>query len=421
MTEMMIPMPAAAGVLYTGRYASNGWTQLAYTVTNRTAGRAAFADYGVRLIDSGFARYAEYAIGEARFASFTRGGLAVHVMDYPAIGALRVVYGEGALLPLSLDGEPIVEPVVIQPGRRATRNAAAGQSYVIRAADGRLIVIDGGPAQAEDEADLLALLYALKLPADEKPRLLWIFTHPHSDHMTLANSFLAAHAEAIILEGVMYNFPDFGRLIDPNSARHAAALTKILHERYPDTPCWILHSGQRLSLPGCTIEILFTQEDFWPNAFPTANHTSAAWRLIFDGGRTFLVLGDCEKGLCAQMAQVYGAALESDILQLTHHGLNGATEGLYRLVNPKVCFWPLDARRVAVDGRCIGVRAASTDGGHTYDVYADPIQLWPGYAFNRWLRSTEWTRADGSHGLRQHFASSRTTTVRMTNLQITED
>lgn len=426
MTQEMIPLPAAAGILYVGRYAANGWTQLAYSVTNRAAGEASFADYGARLAERGFARCGENAIGAARFATFCNAALAVHVMLYPAIGALRVAYGarEG-LLPGALAGVAgggvVCEPVVVQPGRRATLNAAAGQSYVIRAADGRLIVIDGGPADDADEADLLALLYRLKPGEEEKPRVLWMFTHPHGDHLALANRFLAAHDGEIVLEGVMHSFPDFGRLIDPNSARHAAALETILRERYPHTPVWILHSGQRLVLAGCTVEILFTQADFWPNPFPTANHTSAAWRMIFTGGTRFLVLGDCEKGLCAQMARVYGGELESDILQLTHHGLNGAVPELYRLVDPKICFWPLDARRVAVDGRCLGVRAASAYGGHTYDVYADPIQLWPAYSFNRWLRSTPWTRADGASGLRRHFAATRTTTVRMRDLCAEEE
>lgn len=418
MTKQSIPTLCGAGVLFIGRYTANGWVQLAYTVTNRTAGGAAFDGFCRQLISDGFSHTAANTIGEARFATFIRDALAVHVMFYPAIGALRVVYGEGALLPTDLGGKAITEPIVVQPGRQATLNAAAGQSYVIRAADGQLIVIDGGPVNDADEADLLMLLYRLKPAADAKPRVLWMFTHPHGDHLMLANRFLKDHADAITLESVMHSFPDFTRLIDLNSARHAAALEAILREHYPETPLWILHSGQRLVLTGCEIEILFTQADFWPNPFPTANHTSAAWRMHFPGGTTFLVLGDCEKGLCAQMAQVYGKELESDILQLTHHGLNGATEELYRLVDPKICFWPLDARRVAVDGRCIGVRAASPDGGHTYDVYADPIQLWPGYAFNRWLRSTEWTRADGTHSLRRHFASTQTTTVRMRDLHI---
>lgn len=421
MTQEMLPALAAAGTLFIGRYASNGWTQLAYTVTNRTAGEAAFAGYCARLAEVGFARDAVNEIGEARFATFVRDALAVHVMFYPAIGALRIVYGEQVVLPGTSEGEAFAEPIVVQPGRRATMNAAAGQSYVIRAADGRLIVIDGGPAQAEDEADLFALLRALKPAAHIRPRVTWMFTHPHGDHLALAVRFLGAHADDIALEAVWHNFPDFKRLIDPNSAGHAAALTATLRDRYPDTPVGVFHSGQRLTMPGCAIEILFTQEDFWPNPFPTANHTSAAWRMRFSGGATFLVLGDCEKGLCAQMARVYGGELESDILQLTHHGLNGATLGLYQLIDPKICFWPLDEHRVATDGRCLGIRAASDNAGYSYTVYADPAEPWPSYAFNSWLRETDWTRIDGSSGARAHYPSTRTTTVRMRDLAAKEE
>ena len=39
---------------------------------------------------------------------------------------------------------------------------------------------------------------------------------------------------------------------------------------------------------------------------------------------------------------MYGENLKSDMVQVAHHGGNGATEQTYTLIRPTVAFWPCD-------------------------------------------------------------------------------
>ena len=41
----------------------------------------------------------------------------------------------------------------------------------------------------------------------------------------------------------------------------------------------------------------------------------------------------------------YGDYLKSDVLQVTHHGLIGGDKELYELINPEICFWPINEER----------------------------------------------------------------------------
>ena len=144
----------------------------------------------------------------------------------------------------------------------------------------------------------------------------------------------------------------------------------------------LLHTGQLFWLEDAMVEVLYTADDFAPKAFPWGNHTSCAFRLTL-GGKTFLVLGDCEKALCQFMADVYGAALKSDVLQLSHHGVNGACLDLYQAVDPDFCFWPIDEFRFFNHAQIRGEKA---------------------WDFNRWI-------LDDTVKNRAHFHTSTTTVL----------
>ena len=295
--------------------------------------------------------------------------------------------------------EKLTEPTVTQIGRYGASNSAAGESYIIQLEDGSFIVIDGGPLNDADADGLLKFLVDNKPTSHEKPRVIWMFTHLHVDHTDLAVKFLRERYRDIELTMLCYNFPNTQTALKDSLCANTYALIGSLGRNYPDMQTYVFHSGQKLKLAGCEIEFLYTQEDYWPQKFETANDTSATWRMNFSSGHSFLVLGDSEKGMCSQMSSIYGDYLESDILQLSHHGLNGATLGIYQNIDPIICFWAIDEQRFLEDPKCLGTQSSS-------------------YEFNLWIRSTKWNRETGSQGARNHFSASRTVTVRMTDLQV---
>jgi hypothetical protein len=67
-----------------------------------------------------------------------------------------------------------------------------------------------------------------------------------------------------------------------------------------------------------------------------------------------MVRGDCESDIYHQLSYKYGKYLQSDILQPTHHGANGGTTDLNRVIDPDICLWPIDAWRFHTDARMLG-------------------------------------------------------------------
>ena len=366
-----------------------------YEATFENVDAAAFEGYAAALESAGFAAYQTNTIGENRFGVYTKGQMQVSLSYYPSKQLFKLVYGGKGYLPSLTreEGPQLCTPSVTQPGRRgadlSSPDGAPGMSYIFQLPDGRYILVDGGPGNADDEAALLAFLQEHKPAGHEKPVIAaWFFTHAHGDHMQLACNFLRAYTDEIVLELVAYNFPDFDSLtLTHDSAKalgdQVQTLVRTVDIYYRDAATLVLHTGMRFWIGEAEIEILYTPEDFAPTTFPTGNHTSCAFRVRL-GGKSILLLGDCERELCQFMADVYREELKSDILQLTHHGYNGACLDLYQYIDPDICFWASDEYRFLNDPRCLGTAA--------------------GYEFNAWIR-------DDSIRHREHYHCSADTTI----------
>jgi hypothetical protein len=75
----------------------------------------------------------------------------------------------------------------------------------------------------------------------------------------------------------------------------------------------------------CSIEILFTHEDFYPYQFKSYNNSNTVFKITL-AGKTFLVAGDLEEPGQIDCIKQTGTLLEADFLQVTHHGANGQVE-----------------------------------------------------------------------------------------------
>lgn len=355
--------------------------------------------YGQTLEEAGWTRYTACVLAGNRFATYTSpNGRTIYLGYYPTLlgGTLRIVHEPTGYLPAT-EASPyrrVTDTTFTQIGRRAVDiNTAPGMSYIMQLADGSFILIDGGPANEEDEAALFDYLTALT-PAGEKPTVaVWFITHAHSDHMALANRFLVNYHDRIEVRMAAYNFPNYEAVVNARDVQNNAARYTPMIEQFREsiTAYWpaarhlILHAGQKLYLADAEIEILFTHEDQFPNEFSWINHTSVAFR-IRTGGKTVMILGDCEKSLCQQMADTFGGYLKSDLLQLTHHGANGACLDLYQRIDPDICFWACSGAKFEGDERMLGTKT--------------------GYEFNAYIR-------DPAIKVRAHYHSGVTTVIPM--------
>lgn len=395
-----------------------------YAVSIINTNRIEYADYVSSLTSAGAVLYTENTIAGNRFATYRMQNadgthFTVRTVFYPAICNVRVIVTPHGYLPptdpsvLSISNgvrTSVTQPVrdgIYNGNNGETVNGAPGMGYIVTLADGSFVLIDGGPrctrvmtkhpegdAWVNDEprdADDVKRFYdylVAHTPEGKKPTIVaWLFTHAHSDHVNLAIDFLARYKDDVRVIVGGYNFPDF--LKNPTKNENNEVLQNLANttaERLRDAGAipWVFHTGEKMYLPGCELEILYTHEDYFPRAFAWGNHTSSAFRMKF-AGKTVLFLGDCEKDICQSMTDKYGAELKSDVLQVSHHGVNGACASIYHAIDPEICLWPIDDFRFTTDGRCTG--ALST-----------------GYEFNAWLR-------DETVRVRKHYHNSEEVTV----------
>ena len=225
----------------------------------------------------------------------------------------------------------------------------AGMCYVVRLADGRFIIIDGGEYNAEDCLRLYEFLKGNSL--HEMPTIaLWIFTHSHSDHIGLATRFIADYKDKVSVQAFAYQFPDCDKIsVSMESVEEMKVDIDILEQNIqsscPKAAIYTLHTGQSYYFSGVEMEVLWTVDDTYPATYSSFNDLSAALRFKFTGGKTVLLLGDCMHEACRRMAHTYGDYLKSDILQVTHHGLIGGDKWLYELIDPDICFWSISEER----------------------------------------------------------------------------
>ncbi len=340
-----------------------------YQLCYSGAGSADFDDYLLALSEAGFSEYTQNTIGTNRFATYVTENTVVRVCWYNALSALHILYGPRGYLPATSLQAPKnanqVTPTVTQIGRTGATQGAAGMSYIVQLTDGSFIVIDGGPFDAQDTQKLMAFLNARKPESDEKPRITWMISHLHSDHVDLSFDFLKKYRENIDLEMFCWSVPNYENVTitdeaTSNSLAYQKAYDELLAEYYPDTIRYTFNAGDRMFLPGCDIEFLCTYNCLWPDEIGSINDTSAMWRMTFESGYTFLVTGDTYPANCNFVCKVYGNLMKSDMVQTPHHGRVGSTLEFYRKVQADIILWSnaakflhkSDAYKTAYDFPC---------------------------------------------------------------------
>ena len=271
-----------------------------------------------------------------------------------------------------------------------------GYIWVIKMRDGNIVLIDGDLRDDKDTTELYNYLKENSKP-DGKARIdLWILTHPDVDHISLTPEFLKDYGDKVEISAFAYQFLDCDKIQYKYipSATIQKDITKLedtISKYYPNTPVYTLHAGQKFYYAGAEIEILLTADMLYPRNFSSANDASAALRVTFENGKKAIFLGDCMQFSCKELANIYGAYLKSDIMQVAHHGLIGGNIELYKLIDPEICLW-------------------STSESRFMGTFAGEQYHWclgeGGCDYNAWLR-------DDSIRKREHYHLGQVATIRI--------
>ena len=399
----------------------NGNYQASYYDLDPVDGPHEVAAYESSLLAEGYTLWQDNEIGANRFATYYRGDTQIHINYFDVMKEFRIVYGPKRYLPEN--NKPVTEyEELIEPTVSIIEGTENVLCMVIQLADGTFWVIDGGwdsvslqsktvNAGAKNEFKVeykrdsvkdMQVLYDFmkeRTPGGGNPQVTWMITHADPDHILLPVRFIKDYAGKFDLNTIVYNFPNLyniklgeggGSTNDPMiMTSYYESFLYQANQNYPNVNHYVYHAGEKLYIPGGEVEFLFAAgEDSWPKTMYWMNHTSGVWRFTIDG-RTIMITGDAETSICNQMVGVFGDYLKSEILQVNHHGANGATLSFYRKIAPIMTFWGCQQYHLDHDNRQRGVSSS--------------------YLFNRYL----WQKDD----IIGYYSNTETHTVRIRTLE----
>ena len=245
-------------------------------------------------------------------------------------------------------------------------NPQIGMCYIMKLADGRAIVIDGGFVYETNADNLYNALVKLDIAKNEEGKFIieaWIFSHGHGDHNGIMTSFGQKYADKTEVNYIMYQLPVNKALSDTGAgAAGEAAFHELCKTTFPNATYILPHANLKYYFGNATIDALYTPDLIWSpsNRLPDYNDTSIITRWNA-GGTAFLSFGDAGEIPATALYKYYElSAFKSSILQVTHHGLTtGANESqewrnlkkIYEGAGVDYAFLPMGAAYGARNGR----------------------------------------------------------------------
>lgn len=314
-----------------------------FLISHEGAAKEDYDVYGAALLSDGYRKHAEFAEGAVHAATYYNDRAVISLSFAESDGILRAVVepAENTELP-SVTPVPCGDlPILFRQEGDLFEKTDCGMSYIFRLADGKFFVIDGGwntPGIADRLYDILARMAEGKKPVIAA----WIFTHAHVDHIGAFFDFARDYADKVKLETVIYSFPGESRLAEMGDTLVASCVAKWRQTvaLFEGAKIIKARTGQRFYLSGLTVEILFGFEDYnMPHPLHNFNDTSLVFRVRV-AGQKWMFLGDIAESGAPIFCARYGAGLESDVVQVAHHGYPGGTDAMYDLIKAPMVLWP---------------------------------------------------------------------------------
>ncbi len=305
-----------------------------------------FGSYTESLEHLGFEKYQEVDNASVSAATYTKENACVHVYYLKRCKTLRVISQRDLALPTKAYGyEKVCDVAVTQIGLDySDPRVVGGMGYLIRLEDGNFIVIDGG--WNDNDAKFLYDLMLEQKPEGIENLVItaWVITHAHIDHCGVYNSFVKYYKDRVTVKMLIGNDPtDFihSRLDNPP---HIFAHAKKCKD-FEGCVYAKVHTGQTLSFPGISMNVLYSHEDIYPNfMFEINGAATIAFDVVVNSDNTrFFFLADVTEEGAGYLVKMYEEDIKCDVLQIGHHGNKGGSFELYRLCAPKFAFWPARA------------------------------------------------------------------------------
>ena len=292
----------------------------------------------------GYKQYSSIIQGENPAATFVGDGPMAHIYWIKATGELSIAISADAAhtlppaTPAVTDGD--YECTVAQI--KDTQNFI-GMGYVIQLKDGSFIVYDGSYSnQLQNLMRYITGAYR----GEGKPVIrAWLLTHSHNDHYPSFEAFCTTDRwrKLVTVEHVIVS-PLNDKNFSLNDTEEFYLSTKFWDDvkNLEGAKVVFAHTGMNFTFCNLDMEILYTPENTYKTATDVGNfnNTSIVTRLYAEG-YSALFLGDVSNAGVSFMMQAYGDYLKSDMVQASHHGVEGSyILDLYDTVKAPIIFYP---------------------------------------------------------------------------------
>lgn len=212
----------------------------------------------------------------------------------------------------------------------SARSNDSMMSYIIETSNDETIVIDGGLKTEAETLKQYIQKYGNKVDY-------WFITHPHKDHV---GAFIdIVENTDIEIENIYYsvNSQEWYNENEPNRAYEAEDFYRAIQNERIKAIAKTPQIGDKIKIgKNIYVEILQTAN---PEITYNAINNSSMVFKIYVNDKSILILGDIGTEASKKLINRYGKDLKSDIVQMAHHGQSGATQELYKLVDPEICLW----------------------------------------------------------------------------------
>ena len=324
---------------------------------------------------NGYDLYAATEKSGNLFETYVKGEAMAHIYFFPVKNELNLITSEtaGATLPPKTPAVTSGEHEVTVTQMRDPSHVN-GMGYVIRLSDGSFIIYDG--AYTEQARPLYSFLSDTVGDGEIVIRA-WVLTHSHNDHYPTFRAFSKRYSDKVAVEHVIIAPIDAQTAVEQGGDKY---LNKEFHDcvsAFEGAKTVYAHTGMTFTFCNLQMEILMTADDIYKNGNhgDYFNNSSIVSRLYADN-YSALFLGDIGIQGTDLMEELYGDYLQSDMCQVSHHGVEDVPLSFYERVKASILFYPCSLWLYDQTDRHWDVRKALEEREYTKEILIAGLGLY---------------------------------------------
>ena len=202
--------------------------------------------------------------------------------------------------------------------------------YILKTKNNSVIVIDGGTT--DDTENLINNINKNGGKVDY-----WFITHAHDDH---AGAFTeVVNNTDIEIKNVYISLNEYSWYEENESSRadFSRKLIETVNQGRIKENVKSPEVNDTFKIDNLNVEILGIRN---PEITENAGNEQSMVIKFNTEKTSLLILGDTGEKSSEKLLNNQKDKLDSDIVQMAHHGQSGATKELYEVITPKICLWP---------------------------------------------------------------------------------